>query len=113
LKLVDAGPPATPADAATPVKPADAALPMTSADAAPATDAAEPNTRIELPLELTNVDVAQNIKRRFGAPHVAINRKDPNNIVVLASSNHGYTKDCVPAPAGSDCEMIPAGGNPF
>src|SRR5262249_29026169 len=67
----------------------------------------------ELPLEITNVDVTQNIKRRFGAPHVAVNPKDPNNIVVLASSNLGYTKACLPPPPGSDCEMIAAGGNLF
>lgn len=64
-----------------------------------------------LPAEITNVDVTQNTKRRFGAPHVAVNPKDPNNIVVLASSNLGYTRDCVPPPPGSDCEMVPAGGN--
>ena len=69
------------------------------------------NAVAELPLELTNVDVTQNIKRRFGAPHVAVNPKDPNNIVVLASSSLGYTRDCLPAKPGSDCEMISAGGN--
>jgi hypothetical protein len=51
-------------------------------------------------------------KRRFGAPHVAVNPKNPDNIVVLASSNFGYTRACVPAPKGSDCEMISA-GSPF
>jgi len=66
----------------------------------------------ELPLEPTNVDVTNNIKRRFGAPHVAVNPKNPNNIVVLASSNLGYTRACLPAAPGSDCEIIPA-GNPF
>jgi hypothetical protein len=66
----------------------------------------------ELPLELTNVDVTNDTKRRFGAPHVAVNPKNPDNIVVLASSNFGYTRACVPAPKGSDCEMISA-GSPF
>ena len=66
---------------------------------------------MELPLEITNLDVTRNTKRRFGAPHVAVNPRDPNNIVVVASSNLGYTRDCVPAPPGSDCEMIAAGGN--
>jgi hypothetical protein len=66
----------------------------------------------ELPLEPTNVDVTNNTKRRFGAPHVAVNPKNPDNIVVLASSNLGYTRACVPPPPGSDCEMI-AAGNPF
>lgn len=66
-----------------------------------------------LPLEPSNVDVTHDTKRRFGAPHVAVNPKDPNNIVVLASSNLGYTKACLPPPPGSDCELIPAGGNPF
>jgi hypothetical protein len=64
-----------------------------------------------LPSEITTVDVTQNIKRRFGAPHVAVNPKDPNNIIVLASSNLGYTRDCLPPAPGSDCEMVPAGGN--
>jgi hypothetical protein len=52
------------------------------------------------------VDVTRNTKRRFGAPHVAVNPRNPNNIVVLASSDMGYTKACVPARPGSDCEMI-------
>ena len=47
---------------------------------------------IDLPLTLTNVDVTQNIKRRFGAPHVAVNPRNPNNVVVVASSNMGYTR---------------------
>lgn len=64
-----------------------------------------------LPLEITNIDVTQNTKRRFGAPHVAVNPKDPNNLIVLASSNLGYTRACLPAAPGSDCEMIAAGGN--
>jgi hypothetical protein len=55
------------------------------------------------------VDVTNDTKRRFGAPHVAVNPKNPDNIVVLASSSLGYTRACVPAPPGSDCEMIAAG----
>jgi hypothetical protein len=66
---------------------------------------------MELPLEITNVDVTQNTKRRYGAPHVAVNPLDPNNVIVLASSNMGYTRACLPAAPGSDCEMIAAGGN--
>lgn len=66
---------------------------------------------MDLPAELTNVDVTQNTKRRFGAPHVAVNPLDPNNIIVLASSNLGYTRDCLPAQPGSDCEMVAPGGN--
>lgn len=69
----------------------------------------------ELPLMFSNVDVTQNINRRFGAPHVAVNPKNPNNIVVVASSNMGYTKACVPAQPGSDCEEISVdfGGRPM
>jgi hypothetical protein len=89
---------------------------MGGADAAGArgtvSEQAPSNAPAELPLEITNVDVTHDIMRRFGAPHVAVNPKDPNNIVVLASSNLGYTRACVPAPPGSDCEMIPA-GNPL
>jgi hypothetical protein len=58
----------------------------------------------ELPLNFSNVDVTKNIKRRFGAPHVAVNPKNPNNVVVVASSNMGYTKACLPVVAGSDCD---------
>jgi hypothetical protein len=32
---------------------------------------------IDLPLAFANVDVTRNIKRRFGAPHVAVNPKNP------------------------------------
>ena len=59
-------------------------------------------------LTLTNIDVSNDTKRRFGAPLVAVNPKDPNNIVVLAQSNMGYTRQCVAAGAGSDCEPVPA-----
>jgi hypothetical protein len=61
---------------------------------------------VDLPLDFSNVDVTQDTSRRFGAPHIAVNPKNPNNIVVLASSDMGYTKACLPAKAGSDCEMI-------
>ncbi|HKP62520.1 MAG TPA: sialidase family protein [Polyangiales bacterium] len=87
---------------------AGAGAPATPADAGPP----EASGPTELPREPTHVDVTNDTKRRFGAPHVAVNPKDPNNIVVLASSNLGYTRTCVPAPVGSDCEMIPA-GNPL
>lgn len=81
------------------------------ANAGAAGAASEGKTPMELPADWTNVDVTQNTKRRFGAPHVAVNPKDPNNIIVLASSNLGYTKACLPPPPGSDCEMVAAGGN--
>ncbi|MBN1654002.1 MAG: exo-alpha-sialidase [Deltaproteobacteria bacterium] len=68
---------------------------------------------IELAPEPTNVDVTQNIHRRYGAPHVAVNPQNPNNIVVLASSNLGYTRDCVPPAPGSDCELVSVPGMPF
>jgi hypothetical protein len=72
-----------------------------------------PKDPIPLPSEIVNVDVTQNTKRRFGAPHVAVNPKDPNNIVVLASSNLGYTKDCLPAAPGSDCDTSSMLGQPL
>lgn len=62
---------------------------------------------IDLPSTFRNVDVTQDIGRRFGAPHIAVNPTNPNNIVVLASSDIGYTKACLPAAPGSDCELIP------
>jgi hypothetical protein len=62
------------------------------------------------PPAFTNVDVTHDTKRRFGAPNVAVNPKNQDNIVVLAQSNMGYTRACLPAPPGSDCEMIPVGG---
>jgi len=67
---------------------------------------AAPNTPIPLSSEITNVDVTRDTSRRFGAPHVAVNPKNPNNVVVIASSNMGYTKACLPAKPGSDCEEI-------
>ncbi|MDD9946286.1 MAG: hypothetical protein OXU20_34900 [Myxococcales bacterium] len=75
--------------------------------------AAADHQPIPLPSEITNVDVTQDTTRRFGAPHVAVNPSDPNNIVVLASSNLGYTRACVPPTRGSDCEMIPVGEIPL
>lgn len=104
-----AGQPATPSAGASGTGVAGNAAGTTSSEA-PKPDESKPQA---LPLELSNVDVTQNTKRRFGAPHVAVNPNDSNNIVVLASSNMGYTKDCVPPPPGSDCEMIPAGDNFF
>lgn len=88
----------------------DASPPIMASDAAPPAMTSGP---LPLPLEFTTVDVTNNIKRRFGAPSVAANPNDPNNIVVLVQSNLGYTKACLPPPAGSDCEMIAAGGNAF
>jgi hypothetical protein len=61
-------------------------------------------------MEPTDIDLTKDTKRRFGAPHVAVNPSDSNNIVVLASSDLGYTRDCVPAAPGSDCEIIAADG---
>jgi len=49
---------------------------------------------VDLPLAFSNVDVTRNIKRRFGAPHVAVNPKNPNNIIVLASMSLGRRPDC-------------------
>jgi hypothetical protein len=86
----------------------DASPPVTANDAAPVTSAPLP-----LPLDFTTVDVTNNTMRRFGAPSVVVNPKDSNNIVVLVQSNLGYTKACLPPPAGSDCELIAAGGNAF
>jgi hypothetical protein len=99
----DAGKPTTTVDATTPVtgeagtKDAGSA----DADAGPTTPIVE-----ELPIEITNLDVTHDTKRRFGAPHIAVNPKDPNNIVLLASSDMGYTRMCLPAAKGSDCEQI-------
>lgn len=61
------------------------------------------------PVTITNVNVSNDTKRRFGAPLVAVNPKNPDNIVVLAQSNLGYTRACLPPPPGSDCEMINVG----
>lgn len=61
---------------------------------------------VKLPSNISTVDVTQDTSRRFGAPHVAVNPRNPNNVVVLASSNLGYTRDCLPPTKGSDCEMI-------
>lgn len=72
-------------------------------------DVAKPT---ELPLAITNVDVTRNTMRRFGAPHVAVNPKDPNNIIVLSSMNLGYTRACLPAKPGSDCEIVGLVGQP-
>jgi hypothetical protein len=70
------------------------------------TSAPSTTAPIELPLEFSNVDVTKNTKRRFGAPHVAVNPTNPNNVVVLASSSMGYTRDCLPPAPGSDCESV-------
>lgn len=58
--------------------------------------------------EITNIDVSRTNKRRFGAPHVAVNPTNPDNIIVLASMNLGYTRECVALGAGGPCEMVSA-----
>jgi hypothetical protein len=78
------------------------ASPPSAASSRPAA-AVEP---LPLPQEITPVDVTGNTARRYGAPHIAVNPRDPNNIVVLASSDMGYTRACLPPPPGSDCEMV-------
>jgi hypothetical protein len=55
---------------------------------------------------IANIDVAKDTSRRFGAPQVAINPKDPNNIIVLASANIGYTLECQET-GDPKCELIP------
>jgi hypothetical protein len=80
--------------------PSDAGAPIDSGSAVVTGDAA---------VELTNVDVSNNTMRRFGAPQVAVNPKNPDNIVVLAQSNMGYTRTCLPAAADSDCQMVTVG----
>jgi BNR/Asp-box repeat len=82
-------------------------------NAAPTTDsgASEAATQpgAEVPRDFMNVNASNNTARRFGAPQVAVSPKNPDNIVVLAQSNMGYTRACLPAAPGSDCEMIPVG----
>lgn len=106
----EAGKPPSTVDATGPVtsdagsKDAGGADGATVADAGPITPSVE-----ELPADFTNLDVTHDKTRRFGAPHIAVNPKNPNNVVVLASSDLGYTRACVPAAKGSDCEMINVG----
>ncbi len=58
--------------------------------------------------EIENIDVALDLNgsRRLGAPQIAVNPKDPNNIIVLASVNMGMTLECQKS-GDPNCELIP------
>src|SRR5262245_34077017 len=64
-------------------------------------------------LQPTEVNPFPTVDRSFLGPQLAVNPTNPDNIVLAAVADTGYTQACIAAVIpGSDCELIPRPGIP-
>ncbi|HXK25296.1 MAG TPA: dockerin type I domain-containing protein [Myxococcota bacterium] len=63
--------------------------------------------------QTTEVNVYPTLDQSFVGPQLAVNPTNPNNIVLAATADTGYTQACIAAVVpGSPCELVPRPGIP-